>query len=372
MKKLLFIASEEIGDQKSGVTAKVLNEFAVFNTHYDTYLVMFEKEKVVVFHSGNKYFLPGNEKKHRMLRIYELENLVEREGICLLYIRYALAFPTLISLLKHTKNSIKKVALEYPDFPYLNRFLKSGRIPHACMDILFRGKLKRYVKKVFACTDQKIIYGMPNERLINGTDTSAYQLRSINECTNDVNIISVSTQNIAHGIDRFIEGLHLYYKNGNSRSIILHLVGEGSEYYNLRQLVKKYKLESKVNFYGAIPNKEQNEIYALCDIGLGAIGFHRINITDDSTLKSREYGLRGMPIIAENKIDIVDESFPYIMYCSKDDCPVDMNKVISFYDLCFKGNKKQKVGEAIRKYFIDRCDINVTMIPVLQYFEANE
>lgn len=372
MKKLLFIASEEFGDQKSGVTIKVLNEFAVFAAYYDAYLAMFENEKVVVYHDGKKYFLPGNEKKHRMLRIYELEDLVEREGIELLYIRYALAFPTLISLLKHTKNSIKKVALEYPDFPYWNRFVKSGRIPHACMDLLFRGQLKRYVKKVFACTEQKKIYGMPNERMINGTDTSAYQLRAINERTDDINVVSVSTQNTAHGIDRFVEGLHLYYENRNSRSIILHLVGKGTEYYNLRQLVKEYKLESKVIFYGALPNKEQNDIYALCDIGLGAIGFHRINITDDSTLKSREYGLRGMPIIAENKIDIVDEDFPYIMYCSKDDDPVDMNEVISFYDSCFKKKNKKEVGEAIRNYFVDRCDINHTMMPVLQYFETNE
>jgi len=371
MSTLIFIAPINWEDKNSGVSLKVKNEYLVFNKYFDSYISAFEGNDVVIYHGEECVYRDDSNEKHRVLKQFGIDKFIIENSIDYVYIRYALAFPQQIAMLKRIRNHVKKIVVEFPDYPYIREWVKAKKPVQVVMDILLRSSYGRYIDRAFACTNKKSINGIDTSQLINGTNIEDYSIKQFDE-HDYIGIISVSSMSTAHGIDRFIRGMNDYYNNGGVRDIRFSVIGNGVEYENLSNLVKSLKLSDRVTLYGFIPNGEQDSFYANNDIGLGAIGFHRISIKDDSTLKSREYGLRGMPIIAENKIDIVDDTFPYVMYCPKDESPVDINKVVAFYDACFMDKSKKEVGEAIRYYFIERCDINRTMIPVVRYFESNE
>lgn len=367
MESLLFFAPIEWDDSSSGVSLKVKNEYKILGEYYDAYISAFEGNDVIVYHNEEVVYRDSR-KKHRVLKQFDLADFVLENKIENVYIRYALAFPQQINMLKHIRKSVRRIVVEFPDYPYIHEWTKGKRYLQAVMDCTLRRRFGRYVDHAFACTNKKKINGIPTTQLINGTNTSEYSIKEFSK-HDYLGVLSVSSMSKAHGIDRFIQGLSNYYLSGGKRNILFHIVGNGAEYENIKKLVEMSGLQEHVIMHGFIPNSRQQELFDKCDIGLGAIGFHRINIKDDSTLKSREYGLRGMPIVAENKIDILDNDYKYVMYCPWDDSPVDIDRLISFYDFCISEAGAENCGKDIRNYFLKCCDISETMKPVIEYLQ---
>lgn len=368
MQKLLFMAPVVLNDNYSGVTTKIINQFSVFEKHYDAYLAAFENNDLVVFHSGKCVYCDSDEKKHRLVKFFSLDKFILSEDIKNLYIRYPLAFPQFVNMLRIVRPKMHKIVLEFPDFPYIHEFTQNKRYFHAAIDVLFRNRLRKYVDRAFGCSDVLDIYGITNEKLLNGTNIDDYSLRKIQDTT-DVNLLCIAIINLSTGTDRILLGLGEYYKSGNAkRNVNVHIIGNGPEYNHYLEIIEQCNLKKHVTMHGYLNKEEAKPVFDLCDIGIGALALHRIDIKHDSTLKSREYGLRGMPQIAENKIDILDDEFPYVMYCPYDDSPINILDIISFYDKCFKEKGKIEVASEVRDYFIDRCDINKTMQPIIDYF----
>lgn len=368
MNNILFIAPVDLLDDASGVTQKVKNQYMFFVRNMnESYLAAFEDYDVVIYRGEECIYRNGNRSKRRLARLLDIANFIVDKRINYIYIRYMLALPHLILLLRKVRKVVDKIAIEVPDYPYKYKLLKRNEYVLYLIDSLFSCNLKSYIDRVFVCSNDKMVLGIKSTQLFNGTNINDYNLRSITNNSEAINVLSISTMGVGTAVDRFLKGLAIYNKLKFKKTIILHLVGDGISFPYYKRIIAEEKLENNVKVYGYMHGTDSTKVFNYCDIGLGVLGCHRVGIKNDSTLKSREYGLRGMPIIAENKIDILDNDYKYVMYCPYDDSPVDMNKVVEFYDECFKRGKEIAANE-IRNYFIERCDINKTMLPVLSFF----
>lgn len=68
-----------------------------------------------------------------------------------------------------------------------------------------------------------------------------------------------------------------------------------------------------------------------CDFGIGSLARHRSQIDKIKTLKNREYAARGIPFVYSETDDDF-EKMPYILKAPADDTPLDIEKIIDFYE----------------------------------------
>lgn len=108
---------------------------------------------------------------------------------------------------------------------------------------------------------------------------------------------------ICHGYDRLIEGIKKYYDLGGDTNIIYHLVGEGEEIKRYKDLVLKYGIEKHVLFYGFKTSSDLDALYEKADIAINSLAIHRIGLQTESTIKSKEYAAKGLPMVSSYAVD---------------------------------------------------------------------
>ncbi|MEG1331690.1 MAG: glycosyltransferase, partial [Eubacterium sp.] len=186
-----------------------------------------------------------------------------------------------------------------------------------------------------------------------------------------LNLLAIASMGRWHGYDRLIGGLHDYYSGGGRDAIVLHLVGDGPEIPRYRQLVRQYQLEDTVIFHGFKSGAELDELFDICGVAIECLAAHRKGLHLSSSLKSREYGAKGMPVVTSCEID----AFPsdicnYIMKVPEDDSNIDINQIIKFYhSLINEYGDEEKLAKQIRNDAKARCDISVVMKPIINYFQ---
>jgi hypothetical protein len=97
--------------------------------------------------------------------------------------------------------------------------------------------------------------------------------------------------------------------------------------------VKDNNMEEYVILYGKKHGEELDHIFDLCDFGIGSLGRHRVGIDKIKTLKNREYAARGIPFIY-SETDNDFEHKPYVLKAPADETPIDINRIIKFYQGC--------------------------------------
>ncbi|WP_129408615.1 glycosyltransferase [Marinitoga lauensis] len=117
-----------------------------------------------------------------------------------------------------------------------------------------------------------------------------------------------------------------------------------------KKLIKKLELEKYVIFHGFKKRKDLDELFGKSDIGIGSLGNHRKGIYKESALKNREYCARGLPFILSSKDEDFPESFKYIHYVSQDETPIDIGKIIQFYNNIKDYNYLKKMREYAEKH----------------------
>ena len=121
---------------------------------------------------------------------------------------------------------------------------------------------------------------------------------------------------------------------------------------------------------GAMHGEALDALYETCALGIDSLARHRSGIHVLSSLKSREYGAKGLPMINSCKIDIFEDGFPYLLRVPADESPVDMQAVIAFYDRCFcTGKSRTEVGREIRDYVEARSGMKQTLEAVVKRLE---
>ncbi len=86
---------------------------------------------------------------------------------------------------------------------------------------------------------------------------------------NIIQLLVVSRIVSQKNIDSIIKAVKVM----ENENIILNIVGDGSEINNLKLLVKKYKLDKKINFIGKIENTKLNEYLKNADIFIQASNY---------------------------------------------------------------------------------------------------
>lgn len=353
----------------SGVEKKIRNFCKVLNETIDTEL------HIVQRHQINKSrimrilirWMPWTAVGHNWQKMCN-----NYEDADFLYIRKAEHDYSFIKFLKEIKKNNPKIKILYelPTYPYEGEKKVSVKnFPIYAKDRVFRRMLKKYVDRIVTFYDQKKIFDIKTISVINGYSFNNAKCSIMTYgYDNDINLIEVSTTAFWHGYDRMLEGLHLYYKNGGSRNVNFHMVGPIMDEH--RKMVSSYSLEKHVILHGKKSGDELDKIYSKCSIGVDVLGGHRKNYPISSSLKSREYADKGMPIITSSPIDYLPLDYKYQLVCSYDDEPIDIEQIIEFYDTIFKDELANGIHDSIYKFAVQNCDFHETIKPIISYLQG--
>jgi len=135
-------------------------------------------------------------------------------------------------------------------------------------------------------------------------------------------------------------------------------------------MVDSYGLSEHVVLYGRMSGAPLEALYAKCSLGIDILGGHRKDYPVSSTLKSREYGAYGLPLITSSPVDFMEKDYPYQMLVPYDDSPVDIQAVADFWHGLYDGRDCSAIAEEIREYAINRCDMAITMKPVAEWLKS--
>lgn len=368
MKGYYVFAPLEVGcvGSFSGVEKKIRSQQKVLNSYFDTELLILtvpaETGDVLSKLMTRVPFFPVSARKWKYQGEYD--------GADFIYMRQVRHDYPFVRYLKQIKkhNPNIKIIYEIPTYPYE---FESRITPKNChvtiKDRLNRRKLKKYVDRIVTFYDQEKIFGIPTIKLQNGFDFSALTINDEMIDKNAVHIIEVSTTASWHGYDRMIEGLYRYYSNGGQVDIKFHMVGDPLP--ELVDLVHQYLLEDHVIFHGRQSGEALDQIYNQCVLGIDVLGGHRKDYPISSSLKSREYAAKGLPLVTSSPVDYMDEAFEYQLVIPYDDSPVDISTVIDFLHKCYRNKDVQEIRYYIRNYAKQKCDMQQTMLPLINYLQ---
>ncbi|MDR2547872.1 MAG: hypothetical protein LBC96_10320 [Lachnospiraceae bacterium] len=269
-------------------------------------------------------------------------------------------------------NSKSKIILEFPSF---SRDDLTSTVPldSIVSDNEDYSRLRFCIDKIVSYSKDENIWGIPTIRMVNGIEVEAISPRQIKCKQNSICVIAVASFNYWHGYDRFLEGLGVYYSKGGERDIKLHMVGDGVIVSQYIEIIKKYSLNKRVFMHGIKAGEDLNTIYNRCNIAIESFGNHRRGLTLSSSLKTREYVAKGLPIAGGSEVDIFNDDYPYYLEFPADETPIDINEIIGFYDRVYPNHKNYGfVNKTIRNFAKYTCDISITMKPVVEYIESIE
>lgn len=281
------------------------------------------------------------------------------------YIRYPFADSNLIKLLRHLrKNNLNnKIVIEIATYPY-EKELPKWQLKK---DIIYRKKLKKYVDRIVTFSNDDEIYGIKTIKTGNGIDVSDYKIKK-NIQNDTINIISVSSLCEWHGYDRAIEGINKYYSEGNINKVVnFVIVGEGPEKEKLENLINKYGLNKYCKLVGYKNGEELDALFDTSDLAFSCLGLHRKNVLALTSLKNREYCVRGIPFI-----DVAEDQdfdgFKYRLKIESNESPIDIKQVIDFYNRIYT----EDMGKEMNKYAQDNLTWKKKLQCVKDYYEQEE
>ena len=280
----------------------------------------------------------------------------------------------MIKVFKQIKSLNPKIKIiqEIPTYPYDKELIiKWYNFPIYIKDKLNRRKLHLVIDKIAVQGNIKNIFGIPTLNFRNEINFNEIDLRKPVESENNViNICAVANMVSWQGYERVILGLKKYYDNLTiNNKIILHFVGEGPELKKYINLTQKHKLDNYIQFHGYLANIPLSKIYDLCDLALDAFGRYKTGNDITTSLKSREYLAKGLPIIAGSQIDIITDDFPYSLVFPSDSSSVDFYEIVKFYSKMYDGRSKNEVSQNIREYALNKFSNDKFMLSIINYIK---
>lgn len=344
--KLLYVALCDLWEKSEmGIRKKVLGQVKSLEKRYDTYLVTLKNMFLCTFQKGE---MTDKRVLLTLADTYEaVESIVEREGIEVIYMRYLKTNAYLNLFLKHMKKKEVKVILEFPTLPYDKEIEGSVILKE---DQHYRKALKRYVKYSTNFCGMTSAFGIPSIPINNAIDLDEIPIKKERKGS-DIVMIAVASMNFWHGYDRLIKGMANYYaKNSTESKVYLKLVGEGKEIPRYRDLIRVLHMEEYITLNGVKFGQELTELFDQADIAIGSLGAYRKNLYEDSSLKSKEYCARGVPIVlATNDLAFQEES-NFIYHVPNDDSDIEIEGIISFYNKWKKTGSREGIRDYAEKY----------------------
>lgn len=293
-----------------------------------------------------------------------------------IYVRRTVADRAYLAFWKKIKQKYPacKLIIEIFTYPYdKDDFAKWNAWPFYIKELLYRGKLKKYVDRFVTYSDDKEIFGVPTICTTNGVQVESIEVVKGEYQENKVTLLGVAYMQRHHGYERIIEGMRKYYQNRNNRyTVELLLVGDGPEKPKYQELTRKYGLQDHIKFYPTMSGKELDEMYDNSDIALASFGMYKLGIYEKlGALKTRECLAKGMPLITGCEIDVLGDDYKYVRNFPNNAQDVSIEEIISFYEGIKRENPDKKViAGKIREFAVDHVSMQSVMQPVIDYIES--
>ncbi|NFN94095.1 glycosyltransferase family 4 protein [Clostridium botulinum] len=385
MKKIFYIEYVD-KNELIGVINKVNAQCNEFSKYYETILLYLDGNDICINNFNKMKFkkiknvlgrkkLKSNtilKKINNRIKIIKfnlyIKKILLEEKPEIIYVRKYEILNGIRILKNFKKKNNAHIIYEIPTYPYEQEYLKNGK---KIMRLLNK-KLDKGMEKIAELIP--VVLGQDVEftckkylPISNGIDIKNINIKNINKVKgNIIDLIGVANVSFWHGYDRLIEGLKNYYTIERKNKVIFHIVGDGDEINNLKQLTKKYKLNDYVLFHGIRNGKELDEIMDYCEIGIGSIANHRKGLKKDSALKNREYCARGIPFVVASEDDAFKD-FKYIYKISPDETPVNINNLLDFYN----NIKNEDYINEMREYAENNLTWEVIMKPIVNAINTN-
>ncbi|MDE6946616.1 MAG: glycosyltransferase [Anaeroplasmataceae bacterium] len=298
-------------------------------------------------------------------RISVLCDWMQKYGVEGTYIRHCHLDKWFMDLLKYQKEHGIKTVLEIATYPY-DKELQN--VISRTEDMCFRNEVCKYVDRIATYSSDRIIWGIPCIRLLNGISLQDISLSRREKEKNKIVMIAISSMQPWHGYERVLEGMYVYYKAGGAYDFRLKIIGNGSEEQYYKMLVEQYRLTSQVEFLGRIEPWETdklNEQYNLSDIAIGSLGFYKTGIEEGSPIKGAEYCAKGIPFICGYNDLRFPSDWEYVMNVPNSSEPIDMDSLIDFYDSVAQ---KRNYKEEMRDFAMKHLTWDSIMRPIIDYF----
>ena len=276
----------------------------------------------------------------------------------------------MLTVLKKIKkrNPAVKIILEIPTYPYDEELkTKLSNYPLLWKDKKNRKKLNGLIDRIAVQNKVDYVFGIPTLIFSNGIKVDDIQIKKCFNNEDIIEICAVATMEAWQGYERVIESLKNYYRKGGNRNIIIHFAGEGNQLSYYKNLVTKYELNNHIQFHGFLSGEKLNYVYDSSDLALDAFGRYKTKNPISTSLKSREYLAKGLPIVSGSKSDLFKGSNKYYLEFSDNSSYFDFNDIVDFYDFTYKNKEKSEVSQEIRKLAYEICDISNTMKSISNY-----
>lgn len=305
-------------------------------------------------------------------RSYE-EALQQMDHPVFVYIRRATADKNYVTFMKKIREKWPdcKIIIEIFTYPYdKDDFSRWTAWPYYFKEIYNRKKLPKYIDRYVTYSQDEMIFGVPTVRTSNGILVDSVKLPQIRlENTSTLNLIAVAFMQKHHGYERIIKGMWKYYRGSHEREVILHLVGDGPEKKRYQKLTRKYQLEDKIIFYPTMVGEQLDEVYEKCDVAISALGVYKDGLRRENSLKTKEYMAKGFPMVTGSPVDRIPHDYPYVCEFSNDSTPIDVQRIVRFYDQLLQQHSKQEMQEELRSFVKQIADMPVVIKPVIDYIE---
>ncbi len=334
--KILMIARIRFDHPtEKGIVAKLQGQQKGFQQlGYKTDLLHLYQDGIYL---NDKKILSKNLSDSPQTKWYFFKNLfkdilksIDIQSYDMLYIRYPMSTPSFIDFLRKVKysNSRSKIFIELPTYPY--DMEKRGGLGKLItwIDHYYREKLYKYVYRLVHFGSETKVFNIPVINIQNGIDPHLYPLRKTPVFNNELRLLAVGGLWNWFGIDRIIEGLINYYQNNPSTIVKLTIVGNGPELSNLKELARP--LVQNVQFKGELYGQELDNLFNSHHLAVGKLAMHRIGLNYSSSLKHREYLVRGIPFIYSG-IDLGLGSTSYAFQHDESDNPINLKNLVHQY-----------------------------------------
>lgn len=374
---IYICAGQNLKNNASGITKKILNQIKILeNTGYNVQLINISNQ-VDNKLDKIKFILPGIMSSYEKKMIALNSQKINWENISFVYIRKMTFCKGFIKMIKNIRKKSPEmlIFLEVPTYP-LNGEYRGVKIILRALNFYYSKSLKKYIDYIITYSDDDFIWGIKTIRISNAVDFNIIEKKQESK-SKDIHMIAVAKFDFWHGYDRLLKGIRDYYENyygkqGNVK-VYLYLVGDGPKLDDYKKYIKSYSLEKYVKVEGEKYGAELDEIYNKCNIAIDALGRHRSKVFYNSSLKGKEYGAKGLPIVSGVKTELDGyQDYLYYMRVEADDSPVNIKNIIKFYNKVYSEKSEAEVIDSIRnknkKYF----EINSAFYPVIRIIKEGE
>ena len=374
--RLLYVTIENFDDESIdcyGITKKILGQVVAlqklgFEVDYigrmnDEIILFSNNGNEVLFNcSGSNYIDFSNIEK-------EILSFIKNKKYNVLYTRYsATSSWNTKKLYKKCRNGGVKVFLEVPTYPYKEEMcINVKAFLNFIVSEFFNLWMKKYITSIVAFGEFDTIMGVSVISIKNGIDMTKIPITR-NNSEKTLRLVAMGSLKGWQGYDRLLEGLAAYYNCSSriKREIHVDVIGDGLELEHYRKIVRDNNLHKYVNFHGKKGGALLDTILSSVHIGINSLGCHRKGVKELSTLKSKEFLARGLPIVYSTYENCLSEDLYFCKKIPENDFPVDIDEIISFYD---EVAKHKNYPETIRSYAESTVSWDLQMKKIFRHLQ---